>query len=67
MLCYERETYLFVNELSRNKISTLAKFRISSRDLHIEKGRHSMVWYGMMPPNNANRTANSDTLIRLLV
>ena len=32
--------YLFVNELSRNEISTFAKLRISSHDLHIEKGRH---------------------------
>ena len=38
-ICYERETYLFVNELSRNEISTFAKLRISSHDLHIEKGR----------------------------
>ena len=35
--CYEKETYLFVNELSRNEISTFAKLRISSHDLHIEK------------------------------
>ena len=62
-----KRKHLFINELSRNEISTFAKFRISSRDLHIEKGRHSMVWYGMMPPNDANRTANSETLIRLLV
>ena len=38
--CYERETYLFVNELSKSEISTFAKLRISSHDLHIEKGRH---------------------------
>ena len=36
-ISYERETYLFVNELSRNEISTFAKLRISSHDLHIEK------------------------------
>ena len=34
--CYEKETYLFVNELSRNEISTFARLRISSHDLHIE-------------------------------
>ena len=38
--CDERETYLFVNELSKNEISTFAKLRISSHDFHIEKGRH---------------------------
>ena len=38
--CYERETYLFVNELSKSEISTFANLRISSHDLHIEKGRH---------------------------
>ena len=38
--CYERKTYLFVNELSKSEISTFAKLRISSHDLHIEKGRH---------------------------
>ena len=31
--------YLFVNELSKSEISTLAKLRISSHDIHIEKGR----------------------------
>ena len=35
--CYEREAYLFVNELSKSEISTFAKLRISSHDLHIEK------------------------------
>ena len=40
VLDYERETYLFVNELSKSEISTFAKLRISSHDLHIEKGRH---------------------------
>ena len=38
--CYESETYLFVNELSKSEISTFAKLRISSHDLHMEKGRH---------------------------
>ena len=31
---------MFVNELSKSEISTFAKLRISSHDLHIEKGRH---------------------------
>ena len=35
--CHERETYLFVNELSKSEISTFAKLRISSHGLHIEK------------------------------
>ena len=38
---YERETYLFVNELPKMEISTFAKLRISAHDLHIEKGRHT--------------------------
>ena len=38
--CYERETYLFVNQLSKSVTSTFAKLIISSHDLHIEKGRH---------------------------
>ena len=42
-ICYERETYLFVNELSRSEISTFAKLRISSHDLRIEKGRHRKI------------------------
>ena len=37
---YERETYLIVNELSKGEVSTCAKLRISSHDLHIKKGRH---------------------------
>ena len=31
---------MFVNELSKSEISTSAKLRKSSHDLHIEKGRH---------------------------
>ena len=31
---------MFVNELSKSEISTFAKLRISSHDLHVEKGRH---------------------------
>ena len=31
---------MFVNELSKSEISTFAKLRISSHDLHIEKGGH---------------------------
>ena len=31
---------MFVNELSKSEISTFSKLRISSHDLHIEKGRH---------------------------
>ena len=31
--------YLFVNELSKSEISTLAKLRISSHGIHIENGR----------------------------
>ena len=42
-ICYEKETYLFVNELLRNEVSTFAKLRISSRDLHIERGRHRKI------------------------
>ena len=40
---YERETYLFVNELPKMEISTFAKLRISAHDLHIEKGRHTKI------------------------
>ena len=31
---------MFVNELSKSEIFKFAKLRISSHDLHIEKGRH---------------------------
>ena len=31
---------MFVNELSKSEISTFAKLRINSHDLHIEKSMH---------------------------
>ena len=37
--CYARDTYLFVNELSKSELSTFAKL-LSSHDLHIETDRH---------------------------
>ena len=38
--CYKKETSLLVIELSKSELSTFAKPRISSFDLHIEKGRN---------------------------
>ena len=37
---YERETNLLVNELSKSEMSTFAKLRLISHDVHIEKGRY---------------------------
>ena len=38
---------MFVNELSKSEISTFAKLRISSHDLHIEKSERKYVQCNM--------------------